>query len=189
MLGIPAGTPKSCSGTIVFAGTGAAAHRSLNSPWTPIVGILCRHHPRHRSFRPNIRQGPSGRSISPRAATVPASYAAPVGRPRGLRLNRMGRYPAPQGVEWVGTLPRPFATSLDALCQARTGSPDGRCTSVASTHAGENGSKIRPSFFLQGTFRCRTPCRGGPNRSDKGLNLSGSWQQGHSAAYNAPSHI
>ncbi|KAK6139050.1 hypothetical protein DH2020_027206 [Rehmannia glutinosa] len=28
---------------------------------------------------------------------------------------------------------------------------------------------------------------GGTNRSDKGLNLSGSWQQGHSAAYNTPS--
>ena len=30
---------------------------------------------------------------------------------------------------------------------------------------------------------------GGTNRSDKGLNLSGSWQQGHSAAYNTPSRI
>ncbi|KAF3617356.1 Cytochrome likeTBP [Capsicum annuum] len=28
---------------------------------------------------------------------------------------------------------------------------------------------------------------GGTNRSDKGLNLSGSWQQGHSATYNTPS--
>ncbi|PHT26069.1 hypothetical protein CQW23_34311 [Capsicum baccatum] len=27
---------------------------------------------------------------------------------------------------------------------------------------------------------------GGMNRSDKGLNLSGSWQQGHSATYNTP---
>ncbi|KAL2453625.1 Uncharacterized protein Adt_48173 [Abeliophyllum distichum] len=27
---------------------------------------------------------------------------------------------------------------------------------------------------------------GGTNLSDKGLNLSGSWQQGHSAAYNTP---
>lgn len=31
--------------------------------------------------------------------------------------------------------------------------------------------------------------RGGTNRSDKGLNLSGSWQQGHSATYNTPSRI
>lgn len=30
---------------------------------------------------------------------------------------------------------------------------------------------------------------GGTNRSDKGLNLSGSWQQGHSATYNTPSRI
>ncbi|KAL0445301.1 UNVERIFIED_CONTAM: hypothetical protein Slati_2252800 [Sesamum latifolium] len=30
---------------------------------------------------------------------------------------------------------------------------------------------------------------GGTNRNDKGLNLSGSWQQGHSAAYNTPSRI
>ena len=30
---------------------------------------------------------------------------------------------------------------------------------------------------------------GGTNRSDTGLNLSGSWQQGHSAAYNTPSRI
>ncbi|CAN7088376.1 unnamed protein product [Brassica rapa subsp. narinosa] len=30
---------------------------------------------------------------------------------------------------------------------------------------------------------------GGSNRSDKGLNLSGSWQQGHSATYNTPSHV
>ena len=29
--------------------------------------------------------------------------------------------------------------------------------------------------------------RGGTNRSDMGLNLSGSWQQGHSATYNTPS--
>lgn len=29
--------------------------------------------------------------------------------------------------------------------------------------------------------------RGGTNRSDIGLNLSGSWQQGHSATYNTPS--
>ena len=28
---------------------------------------------------------------------------------------------------------------------------------------------------------------GGTNRSDIGLNLSGSWQQGHSATYNTPS--
>ncbi|CAG7888782.1 unnamed protein product [Brassica rapa] len=27
---------------------------------------------------------------------------------------------------------------------------------------------------------------GGSNLSDKGLNLSGSWQQGHSATYNTP---
>ena len=31
--------------------------------------------------------------------------------------------------------------------------------------------------------------RGGTNRSDIGLNLSGSWQQGHSATYNTPSRI
>ncbi|MFQ6659709.1 hypothetical protein Gotur_028498 [Gossypium turneri] len=31
--------------------------------------------------------------------------------------------------------------------------------------------------------------RGGTNRSDKGLNLSGSWQQGHSATYNTPSRV
>ncbi|PHT25220.1 hypothetical protein CQW23_35144 [Capsicum baccatum] len=30
---------------------------------------------------------------------------------------------------------------------------------------------------------------GGTNRSDKGLNLSGSWKQGHSATYNTPSRI
>ncbi|CAG7863617.1 unnamed protein product [Brassica rapa] len=30
---------------------------------------------------------------------------------------------------------------------------------------------------------------GASNLSDKGLNLSGSWQQGHSATYNTPSRI
>ena len=30
---------------------------------------------------------------------------------------------------------------------------------------------------------------GGTNRSDVGLNLSGSWQQGHSATYNTLSRI
>ncbi len=30
---------------------------------------------------------------------------------------------------------------------------------------------------------------GGTNRSDARLNLSGSWQQGHSATYNTPSRI
>ncbi|CAN7055009.1 unnamed protein product, partial [Brassica oleracea var. botrytis] len=29
-------------------------------------------------------------------------------------------------------------------------------------------------------------CKGGSNLIDKGLNLSGSWQQGHSATYNTP---
>ena len=39
--------------------------------------------------------------------------------------------------------------------------------------------------------RRRAPggARGGTNRSDMGLNLSGSWQQGHSATYNTPSRI
>ncbi|CAG7870965.1 unnamed protein product, partial [Brassica rapa] len=31
--------------------------------------------------------------------------------------------------------------------------------------------------------------RGGSNLRDKGLNLSGSWQQGHSATYNTPSRF
>jgi hypothetical protein len=35
-------------------------------------------------------------------------------------------------------------------------------------------------FFLGG---------GGTNLCDEGLDLSGSWQQGHSATYNAPSRI
>nr|DAD47201.1 TPA_asm: hypothetical protein HUJ06_017138 [Nelumbo nucifera] len=30
---------------------------------------------------------------------------------------------------------------------------------------------------------------GGTNRCDRGMNLSGSWQQGHSATYNTPSRI
>ena len=30
---------------------------------------------------------------------------------------------------------------------------------------------------------------GGTNLSDAGLNLRGSWQQGHSASYNTPSRI
>jgi len=39
--------------------------------------------------------------------------------------------------------------------------------------------------------RRRAPrgARGGTNRSDMGLNLSGSWQQGHSTTYNTPSRI
>lgn len=44
-------------------------------------------------------------------------------------------------------------------------------------------------FFLGGTRVNMFIGRGGTNRSDKGLNLSGSWQQGHSAAYNTPSRI
>ena len=32
-------------------------------------------------------------------------------------------------------------------------------------------------------------CGGGTNPCDMGLDLSGSWQQGHSATYNAPSRI
>ena len=39
----------------------------------------------------------------------------------------------------------------------------------------------------KGGFRGRKG--GGTNRSDAGLNLSGSWQQGHSATYNTPSRI
>ena len=38
-------------------------------------------------------------------------------------------------------------------------------------------------------FGFRVEGGGGTNRSDKGLNLSGSWQQGHSATYNTPSRI
>ena len=44
--------------------------------------------------------------------------------------------------------------------------------------------KKRRAFAWGGTRR-----GGGTNRSDKGLNLSGSWQQGHSATYNTPSRI
>ena len=36
---------------------------------------------------------------------------------------------------------------------------------------------------------CEWAWGGGTNRSDIGLNLSGSWQQGHSATYNTPSRI
>ncbi|VYS44574.1 unnamed protein product [Arabidopsis thaliana] len=35
----------------------------------------------------------------------------------------------------------------------------------------------------------RNLTKGGSNLSDKGLNLSGSWQQGHSATYNTPSRF
>ena len=38
-------------------------------------------------------------------------------------------------------------------------------------------------------LRINGSCGGGTNPCDMGLDLSGSWQQGHSATYNAPSRI
>ncbi|CAN6898830.1 unnamed protein product [Brassica oleracea] len=50
--------------------------------------------------------------------------------------------------------------------------------------------KSFPGGFLFLTFWGGTcDCKGGSNLIDKGLNLSGSWQQGHSATYNTPSHV
>jgi hypothetical protein len=61
------------------------------------------------------------------------------------------------------------------------------------------GSRCKGSAPLASCSASRTPrsrwggggfsIGGGTNRSDEGLNLSGSWQQGHSAAYNTPSRI
>ena len=42
---------------------------------------------------------------------------------------------------------------------------------------------------LPGDSRVELRCWGGTNPCDVGLDLSGSWQQGHSATYNAPSRI
>uniref|UniRef100_A0A6N2K871 Senescence-associated protein n=1 Tax=Salix viminalis TaxID=40686 RepID=A0A6N2K871_SALVM len=44
---------------------------------------------------------------------------------------------------------------------------------------GNSRPSLREAVLLEGL--------GGTNRSDMGLNLSGSWQQGHSATYNTPS--
>ena len=46
---------------------------------------------------------------------------------------------------------------------------------------GNSRPSLREAVLLEGL--------GGANRSDMGMNLSGSWQQGHSATYNAPSRI
>jgi hypothetical protein len=46
---------------------------------------------------------------------------------------------------------------------------------------GNSRPSLREAVLLEGL--------GGTNRSDMGLNLSGSWQQGHSATYNTPSRI
>jgi hypothetical protein len=48
----------------------------------------------------------------------------------------------------------------------------------------QTGIIVKILFVWEGWWR-----RGGTNRSDIGLNLSGSWQQGHSATYNTPSRI
>src|SRR5512144_927936 len=61
-------------------------------------------------------------------------------------------------------------------CACRLG---GRCGSTAREPRDGHGGRI-------GEEVCGL---GGTNRSDKGLNLSGSWQQGHSATYNTPSRI
>ncbi|KAK4709780.1 hypothetical protein R3W88_004293 [Solanum pinnatisectum] len=50
--------------------------------------------------------------------------------------------------------------------------------------------KTSYSDIVIGPFTCWGRGKvGGTNRSDKGLNLSGLWQQGHSATYNTPSRI
>ena len=53
---------------------------------------------------------------------------------------------------------------------------------LTNSLASRNMSKLRMRSFGGGKG-------GGTNRSDAGLNLSGSWQQGHSATYNTPSRI
>ncbi|KAG6384450.1 hypothetical protein SASPL_155735 [Salvia splendens] len=54
------------------------------------------------------------------------------------------------------------------------------CTALSScARPRELAPSLREAVLLEGL--------GGTNRSDMGLNLSGSWQQGHSATYNTPS--
>jgi hypothetical protein len=76
------------------------------------------------------------------------------------------------------------------------------------THQGMSWHIMVLSKACRGTHLCKSPSApsltsrcfrgqidrvgwmgGGTNRSDTGLNLSGSWQQGHSATYNTPSRI
>ena len=72
--------------------------------------------------------------------------------------------------------------STGALCPVGWSGDLGNSFSVAGRADGP--SQPRPRVCVgRGAFGIK----GGTNLSDIGLNLSGSWQQGHSATYNTPS--
>ena len=109
------------------------------------------------------------------------------------------------GPPWHAAKAKACRQPLWARCQGNAcssqGSPHGH---DAKARARSQGMQRRPKgegtrgvslrrargkeliFFLGGVILRE---EGGTNRSDTGLNLSGSWQQGHSATYNTPSRI
>ena len=84
--------------------------------------------------------------------------------------------------------------------QANTKQGQARCQENTERSQGQGKHKVFPSSTSTYT-KCGSLASpdlwkknermewGGTNRSDVGLNLSGSWQQGHSATYNTPSRI
>ncbi|DAD49358.1 TPA_asm: hypothetical protein HUJ06_000021 [Nelumbo nucifera] len=65
---------------------------------------------------------------------------------------------------------------------------EGLCSWHTTMHGG--GTSFENSLLGGETNRCgMRNLGGGTNRCDRGLNLSGTWQQGHSATYNTPSRI
>ena len=77
---------------------------------------------------------------------------------------------------------RDYAPSVGTMPKRRGGSPRARPAYGGGRPSLGEGRPVRDES--------RSGVEGrGTNRSDKGLNLSGSWQQGHSATYNTPSRI
>ena len=118
----------------------------------------------------------------------------------GTFSGRVGRYcPSSSGararVRWSGTWYSLSGLFLGAIRGLENIISFDRGTCPVGGWSGDLGT----SFLRRGACgwpvaASLAPCsrmwaweRGGTNRSDIGLNLSGSWQQGHSATYNTPS--
>ena len=170
------------------AGGGLAGPRAGARPSLQARAPAC---PRPRAgARP--RPGPRGRSPQAR----PARALAPGLSARGLATR--GGQPGPRG-GWLD----------EGGCQGRARAGP-HCPCLSRAPKGQGPRHFSPAHYSALLQQASTPARappgpgnsrpslreavlleglGGTNRSDMGLNLSGSWQQGHSATYNTPSRI
>ena len=141
-------------------------------------GCCCQGLVLHKGMQPS----PHGRAAKAPRGRAAKAKAAPMAAAKALACTR---HAAKAKAKAKAAPPWAFCQGLVLRCtracsQAPMGMPPGHPAGLTS---GRNGQRVW--MRLGGMEREG----GGTNRSDTGLNLSGSWQQGHSATYNTPSRI